>query len=91
MDNYDWRVLPQLKDKYVNSVFECLEMGFPIEDASDHFITDIERFWFLKIDEEIAVEMLANYQTGDLNQLILVSLTLGNEIKFHKGYEGLIG
>ena len=84
--NYDWRALPQLKNKYVKRVFEATEQGFPIEEASDHFITDIERFWFLKIDEDIAVEMLIHDQYNDLNQLILVSLTLGNEKKWRESY-----
>ena len=79
---YDWRVLPQLKDKYVKSVFEKLEIGFPMNEASDHFITDIERFWFLKIDEEVAVDMMIAANYWGLNTLMRVSIELDNETKF---------
>lgn len=83
---YDWRVLPQLKDKYVKSVFDQLEIGFPMSEASDHFITDIERFWFLKIDECVAVSMIIGSDSRDLNKLILVSELLDNENKWRSGY-----
>ena len=89
MSEYDWRVLPQLKDKYVKSVFDQLEKNFPINEASDHFITDIERFWFLKIDESVAVEMIIREQYYNLNDLINVSLHLGNEDKWRNSYPKL--
>tara|TARA_Y100000310_G_C20474754_1_gene711852 strand:+ start:442 stop:708 length:267 start_codon:yes stop_codon:yes gene_type:complete len=87
MSNYDWRALPQLKDKYVKSVFDELGMGFPINEASDHFITKIERFWFLKIDKEIAIEMMWANQGDNLNVLMLVSETLDNETKWQSSFK----
>ena len=81
LKNYDWRELPQLKDKYVESVFNKLEIGFPMNEASDHFITKIERFWFLKIDEEVAIDMLIHGHSWHLKQLIRVSQELDNEYK----------
>ena len=89
MSEYDWRVLPLLKDKYVKSVFDQLEMNFTINEASDHFITGIERFWFLKIDESVAVEMIIREQYHNLNDLINVSLHLGNEDKWRNSYPKL--
>jgi hypothetical protein len=83
---YDWRVLPQLKKKYVKSVFDELETGFQMSDASDHFITDIERFWFLKIDEAVAVDMIICEQHYDLNKLIRISQELDNETKWRNSY-----
>ena len=78
MSDYDWRELPQLKGKYVESVFNQLGNNFPISEASDHFITTIERFWFLKIDEEIAIDMLIHGHSWSLKQLIRVSQELDN-------------
>ena len=91
--SYDWRRLPQLKDKYTKSVFNGLEIGFPINDASDHFITQIELFWFLMIDEDVATEMLLHSVTWSLEPLIRLSIELNNEAEWiskyphHKGYE----
>ena len=87
MDNSekDWRVLPQLKELYVKNVWEKLENGFPMGEASDHYIAKIERFWFLKIDEEIAIQMLLTGQASDLRHLIAVSLALDNETKWRDG------
>lgn len=82
--DYDWRRLPQLKDKYVSRVFKGMDTGFPMSDASDHFITDIEIFWFLRIDEDIAIDMFGFsswkgfYWT--LEALIRVSLELENKL-----------
>ena len=68
--SYDWRELPQLKNNYVSDVFNNLEIGFEMCEASDHFITLIEKFWFLKIDEEIAVDMLIVSEDWKLEPLI---------------------
>jgi hypothetical protein len=84
--NYDWRNLPQLKDKYVQSVFTGLEIGFNISEASDHFITQIELFWFLKIDEDIAIDMLIFSGSWGLESLIRLSVELDNESKWLSGY-----
>lgn len=84
--SYDWRVLPQLKDKYVANVFNGLEIGFSISDASDHFITQIELFWFLKIDEDIATDMLMHSTSWDLEPLIKLSVELNNEAQWLAGY-----
>lgn len=89
---YDWRRLPQLKDKYVANVFNGLDIGFSINDASDHFINQIELFWFLMIDEDIATEMLMFSVHWGLEPLVRLSVELGNEAKWmskypiHKGY-----
>lgn len=85
-EEYDWRVLPVLKDRYVKSVFHQVE-DFPMSSASDHYITSIERFWFLKIDEEIAVDMILHDQYHDLNVLIQVSLVLGHEKKSNEWWD----
>ena len=82
MIDYDWRNLPQLKDKYVLNVFNGIEIGFDINEASDHFITQIELFWFLKIDEDIATEMLMYSTDWGLEPLIRLSLELDNESKW---------
>ena len=90
---YDWRALPQLKEKYVENVFNGLDIGFDIREASDHFITQIELFWFLKIDEEIAIEMLVRSNDWLLEPLMRLSIELNNEAKWlakyphHKGYK----
>tara|TARA_R110002110_G_scaffold415850_1_gene657995 strand:+ start:24979 stop:25269 length:291 start_codon:yes stop_codon:yes gene_type:complete len=84
--SYDWRALPQLKDKYVNNVFNAIEIGFPIKDASDHFITQIELFWFLRIDEDIASDMLLFSKYWKLEPLIRLSIELNNEAKWLAGH-----
>jgi len=86
MISYDWRNLPQLKDKYVLNVFNGIEIGFDISEASDHFITQIELFWFLKIDEDIATEMLMFSTDWKLEPLIRLSLELDNESKWLSKY-----
>lgn len=84
--SYDWRNLPQLKDEYVKRVFNGLETGFDITEASDHFITSIELFWFLKIDEDIATEMLMHSVFWSLESLIRLSIELNNEAKWLSSY-----
>jgi len=76
---YDWRLLPVFKDEYVTRVFNELEMGFPIDEASDHFICEIERFWFLRISEDLCIDMLIHSGFWDLSSLIRLSLEIGND------------
>lgn len=86
--SYDWRALPQLRDKYVASVFAQIE-DFPIDEASDHYITNIELFWHMKIDEHIAVDMWLSQLDAckDLRQLMLVSHACGNEKAYQDGWD----
>ena len=78
MEKYDWRGLAELKAKYVSNVFKALEFNFLIDEASEHFIIDIEAFWVLKIDEDVAIDMLLNSYDWNLDHLIAVSKHLDN-------------
>ena len=80
----DWRALPALKDKYISNVFNYQwEDGerlhdFPMSEASDWYICFIEKMWHLKIDEDVAVELIMHNAPRDLSVLILISEALGN-------------
>tara|TARA_R110001599_G_scaffold173340_2_gene365150 strand:- start:6027 stop:6281 length:255 start_codon:yes stop_codon:yes gene_type:complete len=75
---YDWRRLPSLKETYINSVFNGLDHNFKIKDASDHYVLLIETFWHLRIDEDLAIDMLVCSSFWKLSELTRVSIELNN-------------
>lgn len=86
---YDWRRLTVFKNNYVNRVFNTLN-DYPINEASDDYITKIELFWHLFIDEDIAIYMLGIIDPDwKLHHLIDVSIHLDNEAKWLSSYTHL--
>jgi len=65
----DWRLLPQIKNEYVSSVFGEV-FDFPMNEASDHVVLDIERLFYFRINKEDAINLMLEYKHHDFEYLL---------------------